>query len=339
MPDSTDTTDPTVLPEQGAPEQEPSTTETSTSEAGTIDPAASPTTSGDSPSPAATDPAAQANQPEVTTATPSEDDSTPSTEPSSTSTDSSPETTSQDPTSSDAEPTETAEADAIDPTPAQTDPAASAAPGETSGGDAAAAWGDTDTGIDTSEQPASGIDTNTGIDTGINTNTNTTGEGEAPAAKTPDHAQDSTEQGTEPNTDGGDAPKGVPAEEAAVPPMFDGEPGEGPTHSGTDTPGTLISKPCDPQTGKPLDGSMQAAGVIVGGSGALNKATVPAEASSEAPSETGSEDDDSSAGYASDEGDDAQDAVATRLDALGDTLSEMRFELHRAMREIRQLLE
>jgi hypothetical protein len=90
---------------------------------------------------------------------------------------------------------------------------------------------------------------------------------DAPVAKAPEH--------DEVHSDGsdrvGDAPMGVPAQEKNDRPT-DGEPGDGPTHVGTDTPEMLVSNPCDPKTGKPLDGSGQPKGVVVGGSGSLNRA-------------------------------------------------------------------
>jgi hypothetical protein len=90
---------------------------------------------------------------------------------------------------------------------------------------------------------------------------------DAPTAKAPEH--------DEVHPDGSDraddAPMGVPAQDKNHRPT-DGEPGDGPTHVGTDTPEVLVSNPCDPKTGRPLDGSGQPKGVIVGGSGGLNKA-------------------------------------------------------------------
>lgn len=159
--------------------------------------------------------------------------------------------------------------------------------------------------------------------------------GEAQAAKTPDHEEGQPEQDGAPQAEGegddqgqggddgqdstsrSDA-EGVPAEQAVVPPMFDGEPGEGPTHAGTDTPPALISKPCDPQTGKPLDGSMQPAGVIVGGSGALNKLTFPGDDADD--QDVGSDDD--SAG--DDAVQQAREAINGILDQLSDAVSEIR---------------
>jgi hypothetical protein len=227
---------------------------------------------------------------------------------------------------------DTSPAFSSDPTPAQTDPAALAAPGEITGGTDASAQGDvaqgptdtpdsgaaTDTGIntDTGIDTDTSIDTDTDTDTGINTDTGISPDqsSEAPVAKTPDHGSDGeggdqeaesfgtvadsvgseiaqslqqdgpsgddSAQDTSQQEDQGDddsSKGGVPAEDAVVPPMFDGDAGEGPTHAGTDTPPMLISKPCDPVTGKPLDGSMQPVGVIVGGSGSLNKVSVPAD--------------------------------------------------------------
>jgi hypothetical protein len=85
-------------------------------------------------------------------------------------------------------------------------------------------------------------------------------EGDAPAAKSPDHAQDDAIAPTSNlPTPGNDHAEGA-----------DGVPGDGATHAGTDTPPVLLSRPCDPVTGKALDGSGQPKGVIVGGSGALN---------------------------------------------------------------------
>lgn len=157
----------------------------------------------------------------------------------------------------------------VDPTDAQTGPDALPAPDATTEQDGAAAEGDV------TQDPTSEADSAPAAD-GAQTTASAPEalppeEGgllpDAPVAKAPEH--------DEVHSDGsdrvGDAPMGVPAQEKNDRPT-DGEPGDGPTHVGTDTPEMLVSNPCDPKTGKPLDGSGQPKGVVVGGSGSLNRA-------------------------------------------------------------------